>query len=482
MSSKKQILIFVVVVIVGMMTIPRLFINYGWEGDVLRDVKAAEEFFSTGVYHPSRLPGTPLFDGLLAIIVPWGGYIASNLTILILYGLTIGIFSFLVRERNANMLLIVIFALTPVLLVNAVTTMDYIPALAAMLCAYVFATNNRYIMASIFLGLSIGLRISGILFVIPIMLFLLLKRRKIYEIIVFFFVSILIGFSFYIPIFIQAGFHLFDFQLGSWPGPYYLSRIIYNAIMLFGPLATIGILAVALANSKNILQSFKQNLKIRSPSFILELTTIAVYIALFIGHPHKTYYLIPIIPFFYFMVSRWLSKRQLILIGALIFSFAFFTVDFKGGQSGKRMITFKPDWGVIIRDYISRNELELLRNGIGQFDRSDKAIILTGMGAILTYKNNALLPADYNEISPDLLKGYIGEIDKFDRIVGRKVYLVYSLPKDIITKLREQGYSIYMFSFSAPSVAINKYKYNPYQMGIERLDVFNKKAFYKGKE
>lgn len=481
MLSKKQISIFVLVTIIGIMTIPRSVIDYGAEGDAARSVEAADEFFSTGVYRPSRLPGTPLFEYLLAIVVPWGGHIASNLLVLTFYVVSVSVFSFLVRGRDANLLLTGTFALTPILLVNAVTTVDYIPGLALMLCCYICATKNRYILASIFLGLSIGFRISNVLFVIPVSLFLLLERRRIYEIIIFFFFSIFIGFVFYIPIFIRAGIHLFDFQLGAFPGPYYLSRVIYHALMLFGPLATIGILVVALANSKNIIQSIKI-FRFRSASFILELTTIVIYAVLFMGHPSKTYYLIPIVPFFYLFISRWLSKRQLILIGVLIISFALFTVEFKGGKSGRRAVIFKPAWGGVVSDYINRNEMELLRAGIGKFEESDKAVIMTGEGPKLTYKNDILVRADCKEMLPNLLEEDTCEISDVHRIIGREVYLVYCLPRDYVSMLREQGYRIYMFPETAPSTAIHKYGYDPYQIGVKTLEIFNKEAFYKEKK
>jgi len=51
-------------------TIPRLIINYGMDGDATRSALAAENLFRTGSYLPSRLPGNPLFEYMLSLIVP----------------------------------------------------------------------------------------------------------------------------------------------------------------------------------------------------------------------------------------------------------------------------------------------------------------------------------------------------------------------------------------------------------------------------
>lgn len=474
----KQIWTIMVVMLIGLMTIPHLVIGYGMDADAVRSVKAAEELLTTGSYIPSRLPGNPLFEYLLTIITPWGGHIASNLFVFALYVVGIGAFSFLVRRRDDRWIIVSLFALTPLLLVNAVTTMDYIPGLALMLLCYAFATKKRYVLAPIFLGLSIGFRLSNAVFLVPLIIYLVGERQGLYAIIRFSVISMLLGLAFYIPILMEVGPEMFLIR-NSYTLQSYLLSVSYRGLMLIGPVATIGLLLFVLANRQKIILSCKENLLSKSPSFVLEVTTILAFTLLFLLHPDETAYLIPVIAFAYLVVSRWLPKKQLIVLGVLIIAFAFFTVELKGGDSGARTITFKPAWGVVVRDYLGRTAIAQLREGIGQFDLSDRAVVLTGMGPALTYENDSLVRSNYNDISPRLLEEGITDISNIHRLSERDVYLLYGISRENVALLQEDGYTVYMFSEYAPSVAINGYGYYPHRIGVIMLNVLNRKAFYK---
>src|SRR5947209_2814131 len=58
-------------------TLPRLLLNYGTDEDAWRSANAAANLAATGVYNPSRLPGNPLFEYVLALVVPWASHIGS---------------------------------------------------------------------------------------------------------------------------------------------------------------------------------------------------------------------------------------------------------------------------------------------------------------------------------------------------------------------------------------------------------------------
>ncbi len=469
-SPAEWIWIFIVVAIVGITTIPRLGIGYGSDGDATRSVEAAMDFLSNGVYKPSRMPGNPLFEYLLAVIVPWGGCIGSNLFIFSLYLICIGCFSFLVKERDNRLLLTFIFALTPILLVNAVTTMDYIPGLALLLGCYIYIIKDRYILAGIFLGLSIGFRITNVLFILPVSIFSWLKERDVNKIISFCLLSIFLGLAFYIPIFLRSGLRTFMVPHSEYP----IQTVIYSVIqrkasflpvflykpvslllmvayqgyvMLFGPFAAVGIGLVCLVNIKNMVQFIKKKSTIGSDLsfFILEITTLIVFTIIFILHPDESAYMLPAIPFFYLLISRWVSNPQMLFIGILIISFNFININFSGkrNKEGQKTIEIKPDWGVVVTDYTYRKTLERLRNQIFQFDQSDKAVILTNLGSELTYGNKTLAKANYREISSELKEEGIMEKTNVHKIKGSKIYLVYALSGYNVNVLQNQGYKIY---------------------------------------
>ena len=77
-------------------TVPCLYIDAGSDGDAIRGIRAAENLYKTGKYLQSRIPGNPLFEYLLFLIVPWGGYIGSNIFVLLSFGFcVIGFYSLL---------------------------------------------------------------------------------------------------------------------------------------------------------------------------------------------------------------------------------------------------------------------------------------------------------------------------------------------------------------------------------------------------
>ncbi|MEO0099847.1 MAG: hypothetical protein ABIL04_02515 [candidate division WOR-3 bacterium] len=443
----------------------------------LGGLRQAEVLWETGVYEPSRLPGNPLFEYILTIIYPLGGYISSNLFVLVMFGLSIFAFWQLVKEEINNMVLVSIFALTPILLVNAVTTLDYIPGLACLILSYLYATKKNYILTSLFLGLAIGFRLSNAFVLVSLILFFVLNRDKISKIFFFSILSLGIGLIFYLPIFIRYRFEMFNIPTSLlWHNPVlYWERTIYNLILLFGPIATIGIILIFLINRSNILQSLKKDLKGKSPIFIFKGATLILFLLLFFRHSDETAYLIPIIPFFYLLIAHWLSKRQLILVGILIFSSAFLGLQIK--RSERWGITLKPVWGTVIEDYLMRKELEYLREGIAKINLPNKVVILTGLGPQLTYKNNWLVEAKKEDLTEDLEpNGISGPIF---RIKNREIFLVHSVSLENAIRLQKGGYGLYMFSFYAPGVAIHKYHYDPYQLGIKELKITGRDAFYR---
>ena len=479
MISKKQWCIIVIIALIGVMTLPRAIINYGLDSDAVTVAQAAEAFLSTGVYRTSRLPGYPLFEYILTLIIPWAGHIGANLFVLGTYILSVVGFARLVSERKERFLLTILFALTPILLVNAVTTLDYIPGSALIIWCYLCAEKNRHALASILLGLSIACRLTNVLFIIPIFVFLLLRQVTVFKAILLSLLSILLGFIFYVPIFLHVGFRMFHVPHPVHRPLTYILATGYNGLMLFGPIAGFFILMIFVVKSNTILKSFKKLIQLKSATFAVEITTIVLYVAFFLRLSDETAYLIPIVPFFYLIISRWLSKKELVLVGALIVVYAVFTVEFKGGEMAMRHLTCRPRWGIVVRDFIYRREWELLRSRISKFERLNKTVVLTGMGQQFTYKNDALVPVDYMDISQALdPKGIRGSSDIY-KLAGRNIYFVYSLSKQNVTLLQKKGYDLCVFAGPGAAFTLTEFGYNPYNLGIERVEVLNNRAFYK---
>src|SRR5262249_27513619 len=136
-------------------------------------------------------------------------------------------------------------ALTPIVLVNATTTMDYVPGAALALLGYTAACRGRPRWAALWMGLSIGLRLSNVLLALPLAIALAgrTSRRGLLE---FAGLTALVGGLPYLPIFWMAGLHMFALPESSDSLLLRLQRTAYNGLKLFGVLASLGI-AVILA-------------------------------------------------------------------------------------------------------------------------------------------------------------------------------------------------------------------------------------------
>ncbi len=466
------------VVVLGL-TLPRLVINYGMDGDGIRGMMAAEHLVATGSYEPSRLPGNPLFEYILAGASLVDGFYVTNGLVLVSFVICIWAFFLLTEGREERPLLVSLFALTPILLVNAAVTMDYLPGLAAILWSSVAAEKRRPFSAYLLMGLAMGLRLSAGAFVVPLGVCFLLQGVPLIRIIAGAILGIVVGLAVYLPILVHHGLAVFSVPPHAYHGLGYVAFTGYKMVMVFGPLAMLGIALLLLSDVRRVLAKIRADLQALDPSFVLELTAVAVFTAVFLRHSDESEYLIPAVPFIYLLLSRWLDRKRLLILTVLVVSFAFVSVELKGGESGRRTISLRPQWGVVVKDFLNRKELEALRQGVARFHKSDKAVILTGYGPMLGYGNPGLVRAGYREISPRLDEKGISEEDLIVRIPHRQVFLVNGLSKANVDLLRKEGYVVYYLSDSAPSHALHSWGYDPREIGLERLDILNAHAFYR---
>jgi hypothetical protein len=167
------------------------------------------------------------------------------------------------------------------------------------------------------------------------------------------------------------------------------------------------------------------------------------------------------------------------IIGLVIFSYGFFDVEIKGGNSGARIFKPKLTWGVLVRDLTDRLEINNIRGKIYLLQSPLKTVVLTGMGPSLTYQNKFLEAAPVKQLFPFLQVKGIDESDNCHRIKNSSTYFLYSLSKENAVSLINHGYRLMVFSEYAPSILINKYRYSPVEIGIESIPIFGDHAFWK---
>jgi len=486
--SRRRVLAITLMPIVVVLTTPSMIISYGADGDVYRNIAAAERLAASGHYDPVRLPGSPMFDYLLAALSPWGGHYATNGAVLLFYLVGVVLFHHLARDRPARLLLTALFAFTPVLLKNAVTTMDYIPGLTLLLASYAALMKDRLFAASLLLGLAAGMRVTNLAFVLPAAILIRLRNRPLSDLAIYSsLASILaLGFHWRFASALATG----TFALTPKPFLRWVHIAGHSALQLWGPVAFVTLLAVVALHTKRLQKLFSREEPVADTAAIhLELSTIVFFGLLFLLLPDEPEYLLPVVPFTYLLLARFVPQPYIRLLTAMILLGGIVSLDMKGGESGRRTVQFTPAPGIVLKDYQQRREWELLRNGIPKIPALGMAVVLVGTDYPLFYRNPHIDYVDLNDY-PMLREAFLyRENDASVHRVGarifklknRDIFFVTSLPRHICEDLQRRGIKLFIFSLMAPSYAIHLHGYDPDDLGIERLEVLCKSAFYRTK-
>jgi hypothetical protein len=146
--------------------------GYGTDADSWRNAVAALHMRSAGHYIPSRVPGFPVYETLLALIIP-GGWVATNFAAAVAELLALFAFARVLTLRGVERAgwPIAAFALSAALWIHATQTMDYAFGLACFLGAYAALLERRFTIAGVLLALALGCRASYALIVPPALIF-----------------------------------------------------------------------------------------------------------------------------------------------------------------------------------------------------------------------------------------------------------------------------------------------------------------------
>ncbi|HEY8164381.1 MAG TPA: hypothetical protein VIF83_02405 [Gemmatimonadaceae bacterium] len=486
---------FVLALTVCSMVMPRAFIDYGQSGDAwdnaLDAMTLVREGFFVGVPHLIRFPpGVPLFSYVLMPVVQWG-HVATNLTVFAFYLLSVLLFHKIVAGDRHRRILTVLFALTPILITDAAITQDFVCGLSMLLGGYLALSNSRYVLAGFLLGLAIGFRVTNVLFLIPATLFVYFGRAERrpgmtwISVASLWATAIAVGLALYLPIIANAGFEIFvpGEAFGTLSPRTRVPVAAYNLITVFGVIPLIGALTLLCVERTSVWHAIRQDVRQKSAVLACAVTMIALHVALCIRFTAKPDYFIPAIPFVYVLAGRYLSRSGLVLVAALVASYCVVGVELKGGPSGQRSLTVRPAWGLVADDYRMRAELSTLRSALVDLRNLGKAVIITGMGGVLTRDNPALEITERAAISPTLQVDTprVHRIAQPDvhRVIGSNVVLIATLSRSNVEIVRRAGYDVYMFSEYGPSGIVATFGYDPYAAGIHVLHIFDSIAFYK---
>jgi hypothetical protein len=157
--------------ITAAVTLPALWLGYGTDLDVA-DVRAAGDLIRHGDYHPSRNPGVPVFETIVGLLDPVGGHVAINLATAGAAAATVVGIARLIRAwgRDNGDLIALAFLASPITLIAATSTTDFIWAIAFFVWAALAHVRDRSVFAGLLFALAVGSRSSSVVLIAAFLL------------------------------------------------------------------------------------------------------------------------------------------------------------------------------------------------------------------------------------------------------------------------------------------------------------------------
>ncbi len=159
--------------------LPLLFGGYGTDPDAWRNAVAALRMHVEGRYIPSRIPGFPVYEGLLFLVSPLG-WIATN-AVSIGAGLLAALFLVRIARRlglaHAAWIGLALLLAAP-MWVRAAQTMDYAVGILFLLAAYEALLTGNPLVAGFGFALAAGTRLTLGFLAGPAVLYLLVARAR----------------------------------------------------------------------------------------------------------------------------------------------------------------------------------------------------------------------------------------------------------------------------------------------------------------
>lgn len=358
--------------------LPYLFRGYGGDDDAWRIARAAHEFLRGGVYTPSRPPGYPLFEGVNALLVPLGKwYLSNGATLLVSLGAFL-VFHRIIRTLKLEhwKLLLVLFAFFPLFWTNAANTMDYVWALLCVLGGFLQLLKGRHVLAGVLVGLAVGFRLSSCLFVLPFAAYLLAERDT-RRALIFTGVATFCGLIAFAPPLLQSGTAAFSYFK---PQSFEATHIPYYMVSALG-LAPALIVALGLARHRHGLW---RDLRDGDGVVLACVVSVLTVAALFCLVPHDRAYLLPLFPFLFILLGRYLDRKWLAAFVVFALVFGFVKIEVKDDRSAD-VVRIRPHLatGPVVNSFRHLDEQMELRDALApylahEFAPDEKGVLVSG--------------------------------------------------------------------------------------------------------
>lgn len=315
------------------------FINhgYGTDPDAWRVALTAQYLRDTGDYYPSRLPGYPLHEFITTGISEiHEGWIWTNLSTVLIS--LVGIYFFACLAKKLELpnrgILTLGFAFAPLLWINSATTMDYMWALTFIMGAYLSLLHSQSQLGGLSLGLAAACRLTS-LYTMPLFWLYLWRTGKRGEIRHFTFTALAIVLAAYTLVLMTYGLNFLNFFDQRVYVEEFVKRLGKDGLGIIG--ATVVVAAIVLSWDR--LRSFPRDLR-HNPDVLLWTLAIALYFISYTRLPHEIAYLIPLFPFGFFLMARYMSRVVLTVAVTAIVLAGFVDVTSSDDALGLSFSTF----------------------------------------------------------------------------------------------------------------------------------------------
>jgi hypothetical protein len=154
------------VAITAAVTLPILWLGYGTDVDIGFVLEAGARIRDLD-YAPSRNPGVPVVEGIVAVLDPIGGHLLVNLATAAALAATVLALARLVTSwghENGDLVALAFLA-SPIVLIAGTQTADFVWAVAFLAWGAVLLVRGHPVPAGVLLALSLGSRSSTLLLV-----------------------------------------------------------------------------------------------------------------------------------------------------------------------------------------------------------------------------------------------------------------------------------------------------------------------------
>ncbi len=451
--------------------IPWLDLGYGTDPDAWRVALTAKYLWAEGDYLPSRLPGYPLHEFVTAAMIQ-GGWVWTNLSTVFISLAGVYVFARLARELDlANRgALTVAFAFAPLLWINSVMTMDYMWALTFMLAAYLALLRRAPTLAGLSLGIAAGFRLQSLVMLLPFWLLLWRtgRREDLRPMTVTAAATALVA---YTPVLMVYGIRLFNFYDQDVPLSVVTRQLGKEGLGVIGALAILGALALSLSRLRRLPDDLR-----RDPHVLTWAAVIVVFFVSYARLPHEIAYLIPVFPFAFFLMSRYLSRGVLVAALSVVILAGFVDITSPDDDLGVSVETFTQAGigkGLLLSDIETLNNQMDFARELREFTITDEDVTGSPSVVIVGFIYPELVVLYEDELEIGILEDDLGAISQLSdkgkaTDPERNIEYVWLVEYETFKELLENDRRMF-FTDDAARSTYAVYGYRPGYLGAYKL-------------